>query len=457
LSDVQRFFKQYYTPNNASLAIVGDIDKAKTMQLVEKYFGTLKKGPNVPPVRATTPAITSERRVTVQDRIELPRLYMAWITPSIFKPGDAEATLAAGILGGGKSSRLYKSLVYEKQIAQDVTVEQWSFTLGSTFIVSATARKGHTLDEIEKEIQTQLDAIRKSPPERSELDRAKAYIETQAYFSLERLGGFNGIADRINMYNHHVKNPDYFTEDIMRFRRVTPGQVLTFAQKYLSNTSRVVVRGVPGTPNYGTPVPTPDNAATPTGAAQSVNPDEPWRNQRPASGVAAALKIPSPEQFKLSNGLSVVVDQRKTAPVVSANLVIRSGTGANPVDKPGLASLTVDMLDEGTSSRSAVEFADQLAQIGATLNTSALLDSSSLRLGVTKSRFAAGLDLLADAVLNPTFAPDELDRQRQQRLGSLLQQKEDPGIVADRVVALAMNGPRSSYGYPELGTEESLR
>ena len=120
VADVRKFFKQYYSPNNASIAIVGDIDKAKTRQLVEKYFGSLKRGPDVPAVHVTTPEITAERRVVVKDHVELPRLYMAWITPPIFKPGDAEAELAAGILGQGKSSRLYRSLVYDKQIAQDV-------------------------------------------------------------------------------------------------------------------------------------------------------------------------------------------------------------------------------------------------------------------------------------------------------------------------------------------------
>ena len=142
LGDVQQFFRQYYTPNNASLAIVGDFDPAAARKLVEKYFGSLKRGPDVPQITATTPPITAEKRLTVTDTIKLPRVYMAWLTPAIFKPGDAEADLAADILGGGKSSRLYKALVYDKQIAQAVTATQESLILGSKFTIEATARPG---------------------------------------------------------------------------------------------------------------------------------------------------------------------------------------------------------------------------------------------------------------------------------------------------------------------------
>ena len=165
LGDVQNFFKQYYAPNNASLAIVGDIDVAATKALVEKYFGTLKRGPTVPKITAETPKITAERRKVVPSRVELPRVYMAWITPSFYKEGDADADIAATLLGGGRSSRLYKKLVYEKQIAQDVSATQYSLVLGSTFQIQVTARPGHTVEEIEKALDEELNTLRSMPPE----------------------------------------------------------------------------------------------------------------------------------------------------------------------------------------------------------------------------------------------------------------------------------------------------
>jgi zinc protease len=455
LADVRNFFKQYYSPNNASLAIVGDIDKAKTLALVEKYFGTLKRGPDVPPVQVKTPEITSERRLTVKDRVELPRLYMAWITPPIFTSGDAEADIAAQILGAGKSSRLYKDLIYEKQIAQDLQVNNLSLTLGSVFVIQATARKGTTLEALEKEIDAQLDSFRGAVPETTELDRARAAIETDMLFSLERNGSFEGIANRINTYNHHLKNPDYLAEDIGRYRKATASGIHDFAMKYLQNNARVVVYGMPGPQDLGKPVPTPAKSAE-RDRPESVNVDEAWRNQRPASGPQPALVIPAPVSFKLSNGLMVLLDRRNGWPVVTADLVIGSGSGANPPGKPGLASFTLDMLDEGTASRSSMEFASQLEQIGARLSASASRDYSSVVLGISKTHLVAGMSLLADAILNPAFAEKEIERVRKTRLGELEEEKSDSQSVADRVLTLVLNGAASPYGYPETGTPASI-
>src|SRR6266446_632732 len=164
LEDVRNFFKLYYAPNNASLAIVGDFDPDHARELVEKYFGPLKRGEDVPKIKAKTPPISSERRAVIQDNVQLTRVYMAGLTSPIYKPGDAEADLGATILGGGKSSRLYKKLVYEKQIALDVAVTQQSLILGSIFEVQATARPGVKPEDLEKAINAELDAFRTGGP-----------------------------------------------------------------------------------------------------------------------------------------------------------------------------------------------------------------------------------------------------------------------------------------------------
>jgi zinc protease len=257
LEDVKNFFKTYYAPNNASLAIVGDIDKAQVKALVEKYFGPFKQGPAVPKPSAETPKITAERRIVVKDRVELPKVYMAWITPPFFKPGDADADVAATILGGGKSSRLYKSLVYDKQIAQTVTAQQYSLMLGSVFSIEATARPGHTAEEIEKAVDEQVAKLRDAGPEANEVERARNVIETRIVEGLENLGGFGGIADRLNTYDHYLSDPGYLPKDIQRYRDVTPASVKGFAQDQLAPTARVVVYGLPGQPDLGAPVATP--------------------------------------------------------------------------------------------------------------------------------------------------------------------------------------------------------
>jgi zinc protease len=233
LQDVRNFFKQYYVPNNATIAIVGDISKPDTLAMVEKYFGTLKKGPEIPAVKVASPPITEERRATVKDRIELPRLYMAWIVPPFFTDEDAAADIAADILGGDKVSRLYKNLVYDKRIAQDVAAYNLSNQLGSVFTIQATAAPDHTLEELEKEIDIQLDTLRQTAPSSSELDGTKRTVERNVLFALEYSGGAGGVADRINTYNHYLKNPDFLEQDIQRYRKATPQTIHDFVEKNL--------------------------------------------------------------------------------------------------------------------------------------------------------------------------------------------------------------------------------
>ncbi len=458
LDDVKRFFKQYYAPNNASIAIVGDIDPAQVRPLVEKYFGSLKRGAPVPPIKAETPKITSERRQVVRDRIELPRVYMAWLTSPIFKPGDADADIAAGILGGGRSSRLYKKLVYEKQIAQDVSVGQQSLILGSQFQISATARPGHTPEEIEAAINEELQNFRTTPPSVSEIERARNTIETQIISRLEGLGGFGGVADRLNQYNHFLGNPDYLQKDIERYRAVTPATVQAFARDQLQPNTRVVVHAVKGEPDLGAPVATPAAEQTKAGeGAESINADEPWRKDPPAAGALRALQVPTPETVTLPNGLTLILSTRKGLPVVAANLVVRTGSDANPANAPGLASFTAAMLDEGTATRNALQIADQVAQIGASLTTNSTMDASTVSTRSLTKNFGAALDLVADVALHPSFPADEIDRQRTNRLGQLVQQRENANALAAKLVATVLYGDAHPYGYTELGTEGSVK
>ena len=333
LGDVRRFFKQYYAPNNASLTIVGDFDPANAKQLVEKMFGPLARGPQVPRITAVTPPLTSEQRLTVSDQVELPRVYIGWLTPPIYKPGDAEAGLTAQILAGDKSSRLYKSLVYDKQIAQDVNIIVYSELLGSIFELYATAKPGHTAAELETAIDAELSRFRAEGPTAAELERAKNTIETNLIRGLERLNGFGGVADRLNQYNHYFGNPDYLEHDIQRYRDATRESIRTFAQQQQPTDKRVVVYGVPGTRNLGAEVPnTHPTVEQPT---ESINPPAPWRASPPARGTERPFRLPVPQSFKLANGLTVIYDRRPGLPIVAANLVVRSGNDASPVDKPG--------------------------------------------------------------------------------------------------------------------------
>src|SRR5712691_10718632 len=459
LADVRNFFKLYYAPNNASLAIVGDFDPEKARELVQKYFAPLKRGEEVPKIKAHTPPITSERHVVIQDNVQLPRVYMAWLTSPIFKPGDAEADLAATVLGGGKSSRLYKKLVYEKQIALDVAVNQQSLILGSLLEVQATARPGVKPEDLEKAIDSELEAFRKTGPTAAELARARNVLESLIIAGLETLGGDGGVADRLNSYNHYLGTPDYLATDIARYENASIEAVQAFAQGQLNANQRVVVYGVPGKQDLGEEVPTPK--AEPKDAAKNggepLNADAEWRGDAPKPGPASALHLPVPEKFKLSNGLTVLYSERPGLPLVAANLVLHAGSGVNPVDRPGLASMTARMLQQGTTTRTAPQIADRAADLGATLNSGAGTDTTGISTRSLSRNFPEALELLADVALHPSFPQAEVERVRSERLTWIVQERDEPSAMASRVMTGALYGPRHTYGYPDSGTTESIK
>jgi zinc protease len=243
--DAVDFFKTYYGPNNASLSIAGDIDPAATRALVEHWFSDMPATPPVPPPAFPAATLSEEKRLVLEDNVQLPRLYMAWISPAAFAPGDAAMDALANILTGGKNARLYKRLVYEMQIAQDVTAYQDPNQLISAFYIVATARSGHTLDELEKVLQEELNAIKSAEPTQRELDRTVHQYEAGFYDRLERVGGFGGKADQLNAYHTLTGNPNYFQEDLARYRVLIPGDIKAAAQTYLRDNARVLLSIVP--------------------------------------------------------------------------------------------------------------------------------------------------------------------------------------------------------------------
>jgi zinc protease len=238
-ADVQEFFKRYYAPNNASLVIAGDIDFDRTRALVEKWFAEVPRGPAVEPIAPPAAVLTQVRRQTLTDQVSLPRLYLGWLTPRHYAPGDATLDLVSAILSDGKNSRLYKRLVYDDQIAQDVSAFQSSAALGSSFMIVATARRGHTVEELQKAIDEEVDRLRKAPPDPREVQRALNQVEASFYRAMERVGGFGGKADQLNAYYFAGGGPDFFAEDLARYTSLTPADVQAAVVRWLPRDRRV--------------------------------------------------------------------------------------------------------------------------------------------------------------------------------------------------------------------------
>jgi zinc protease len=238
-ADVVEFFKRYYAPNNASLVIAGDIDFDQTRALVEKWFGEVPGGKVIEPIAPPAAILTEVKRKTVTDRVSLPRLYLGWLTPRVYAPGDAALDMTSSVLAGGKNSRLYKRLVYDMQIAQDVSAYQASGALGSSFQIVATARQGHTAAELRAVIDEELDKLRREAPVAREVQRAINQMEASFYRRMERVGGFGGKADALNGYYAAGGGPDYFAEDLARYTSLAPSDVQAAIVEWLPADRRV--------------------------------------------------------------------------------------------------------------------------------------------------------------------------------------------------------------------------
>jgi zinc protease len=244
LDEVNAFFRRYYHPANASLSLAGDVDARRGLELAREYFGDIEPGAAVAPVEADA-ALGADRRIYFEDRVELPRLYMAWITPAMFADGDADLDLATDLLANGKTSRLYRRLVFDERIATDVSASQNSREIAGYAQITATAAPGHTLGELERAIVDEIARLAAEGPSDDEIERGRVQAESQFVFRLQTVGGFGGKSDQLNAYNVFLDDPAYFGRDLARYLVVTSGSLQRVVGRYLEPAHRVTLSIVP--------------------------------------------------------------------------------------------------------------------------------------------------------------------------------------------------------------------
>ncbi|OFW05713.1 MAG: hypothetical protein A3H96_11705 [Acidobacteria bacterium RIFCSPLOWO2_02_FULL_67_36] len=246
LDDVRAFFQTYYRPRNASLALAGDVTTERALAMATEYFGPLDAGEPPPPVEYTAPSpLAAEQRLLLEDRVELPRLYMAWHSPALYAEDDAELDLVADVFAGGKTSRLYRTLVFEERIATEVAASQNSREIGGFFQIVATAAPGRTLAELERAIARELNGLIEQGPNAGEIERCLAQAEAHFVYRLQTIGGFGGKSDQLNAYNTFLGDPGFFDRDLARYRRVMRSDLQRAAARWLRPASRVLLSVIP--------------------------------------------------------------------------------------------------------------------------------------------------------------------------------------------------------------------
>jgi len=438
MSDVQEWFKTYYGPNNVTVVIAGDITPEVARQKVEKYYGAIPAGPPVVTRQAWVAKRTGTHRDSVQDRVPQARLYRVWNVPQADSPEEALLDLAAQILGQGKTSRLYKRLVYKDQIATSATANDGNNEIAGQFSLILTAKPGGDLKTVEDEANQELQNFLKNGPTEAELQLAKTQTFGQYARIMERIGGFGGKSDILAKCQTFTGHPDCYKEYLKRVSAATPASVRKAANEWLSDGDYVL---------EVQPFSTTLKATAPID-----------RSKEPATGSAMSLNLPPMQKATLSNGLKLVLAERHSAPVVNFSLLVNGGYSSDATSALGTCSFAQRMLEEGTPSRDSLKIGEELESLSAEFSAGANLDFATVDLDALKANIDKSLEIYADLILHPAFPEKEFTRLQKDRLAAIQREKVTPNFMALRVMPPLLYGKGHPYAGAFLtsGTEATV-
>lgn len=437
LEDVHHWFKSYYGAANAVVVITGDITVQGAYEKVLKYFGNIPAGPTIARPGVNIPKRSGEVRATYQDRVPEPQITMVWNTPQWGTNDAVYLDLVSDVLASGKNSRLYKKLVYEKQIATSLFSFSGPSEIAGNFYISANVKEGHTLEELETGINEILTDFLANGPTADEVKRVKAAYFAGFIKGLERIGGFGGKSDILAQNEVFGNDAERYKKTLKIYNSATPADLSAAAKRWLSD-GRFVLTCTPF-PEY------------------LVSGTEADRSKVPEVGKELTAKFPDLQRATLKNGMKVVLARRTESPTVVMNMMFDAGYASDKFGgKPGLASLTMNMLDEGSKTQNSLQINEKLQLLGASLNSYSDLDFSYVNLNSLKQSLDPSLDVMADIVLNPAFPETDLNRLRDQQLSDIAAEMKDPQSMVMRVMPELLYGKDHPYGMPMTGTGDEI-
>jgi zinc protease len=437
LDDIKEWYKTYYTPNNAVISLAGDITPERALELVTKYFGGIPPGPPLPRTEKWIPTLDRNIRDEMQDRVPQARIYRVYHAPA-WKDAEAEhLSLFADVLAGSKSSPLDRRLVYEKKLATDVGASVNAGELSGRFTVTATVRPDVNPADVEREMDVVINELLTKGVAAEDLQRMQNRNLADFLRGTERLGGFGGRSDILANSMTYGGSPDFYLTQLETMAKATPADVKAAANKWLRA-------------NHYTMTVKPFEKLT----AQKSTLD---RKILPPLAAAPDVKFPEIQRAKLKNGLNIVLLERYSAPIVNVALAVDAGASSDVPAKAGVATLALDLMDEGTKTRDAFQITDQLDALGARLSTGSSLDMSFVRLQATSQNLRPSLAIMSDVVLNPSFPTDQFAIQKQRRIAQIGQEKANPNALAQRILPAILYGGNHAYGKPASGFENSVQ
>ncbi|HEX6084571.1 MAG TPA: pitrilysin family protein [Thermoanaerobaculia bacterium] len=432
LNDVKEWYATYYGPNNAVLALAGDITVARAKELVTKYFNGIPPGPALARAEQWIPKLDRNIRDTMQDRVPQTRIYRVWHGPAWSDARIQHLELAAEILSGSKSARLDRRLVYEKELVTNVGAFVDDSEIAGAFYIQATVKPGVDPAVVEKEIDAIVADLIEKGPTAAELQRAQSRSLAEFVRGMETLGGFGGRSEILAESQTYGGRGDAYLDRLEKTAKATPTDVQKVAKTWLdANHYTLHVN------------PMPQLAAGKTDVDRKI---------LPALGDAPEVTFPAVQRATLSNGLKVILLERHSTPIVNVALAADAGFASDPAAKAGLAALTLDVIDEGTTTRDTFKIVDELDALGARIGAFNTLDLSVLSLQALPMHLGASLDLLADVARNPAFPQELVDLSIRQRVARIRQEQAQPNASAMRILPRLLYGESHAYAKPFTGS-----
>jgi len=438
LDDVKKWFKTYYGPNNAVIALAGDIDLETAKKLVSKYFGDIPAGPSPIKKKKWVAKRSGQKREIMYDRVPNTRIYKTWNTAEIGTQDHAQLELIASLLSNGKNSYLYQKLVYQEQLATSVEAFYYGREIAGQFWIYADLAKGRSLEELEHGINQVVQDFIKRGPNSKRLQNAKTSLQAAWIKGLQRVGGFGGKSDILANGEVYLGYPHAYKTLLETILNATAMGLRNTAATWLSDGEYVL-----------TVMPEDQSSLVET----KVD-----RTQLPYPEDFPQLDLPDIQRATLSNGLEVVLAERHDVPMINLSLQMKNGHATDPSDQSGLASFSMSMLTEGTKKYDALKLSEKLEELGTDLYTNTGLDSSSVNLSALKSNFIPSLKIFNEVITEPAFEQQEIDRKKIRWLAALDQTLLNPNGIASHVIPGILYGANHPYAKPFNGdgTKESI-
>jgi len=462
LDDVKTWFRTWYGPNNTVLVLAGDIDLKTAREKVTRYFGDIPASPTIPTPQPWPAVRTESGRDTMLDRVAQPRLYKIWNVPGFGNADEVRLQMLSYVLGGGKSSRLSRRLVHEDKLADGVSAGVDDSELGGQFQVVVDIKRGVDPGKIEAIVDEELARLLKDGPTPDEVARVRAVYEAGFIRGIERIGGFGGKADILAECAVYTGDAGCFRERQATIDAATPGALRAAGTQWLAKGDYTLL--VKPVPEGTAPPPMRDDSTANDPYAtkdRPVPPIDPKFRNTPTTvdrhaGVPSVTTFPDVDFPKLqhatlSNGMKVVLAERHEIPVVQMSMVFPGGFASDRGGKPGTASFTMGMLDEGAGRYDSLGLGDRKEVLGAQISSGADLDTSTIYLSALKVNLDDSLALYSDVVRRPTFNPKEIERVRKSWIAGIAQEKNQPAGLAQRLLPPLVFGNGHPYAAPTSG------